>query len=69
MIHRSELIDGLAVSGSGTLDGLVRLAQSIKHTSSEIVNAAFETARTPYDWLSRDPAVVDAFMNDRICYG
>jgi hypothetical protein len=62
-LDHSAFIDGLALSGS--LDGLVRLAQSAKLTPPEIVNAAFEPARTPCDWVSRDPATVDAFMNDR----
>lgn len=64
VVDHSEFINGLALSGTGALDGLVRLAESRKRTPAEIVNAAFEPARTPCDWLSRDPATVDAFMND-----
>jgi alpha-beta hydrolase superfamily lysophospholipase len=68
VLDHSGLIDGLALSGSGSLDGLVRLAQSSQRAPAEIVNAAFKPARTPCDWISRDPAVVDAFINDRLCF-
>ena len=69
VLEHSESLDGLALSGSGALDGLVRLAQSGKRAPAEIVNAAFEPACTPCDWLSRDPAAVDAFLADPLCFG
>src|ERR1700747_1803484 len=51
ILDHSHSIDGLALSGSGTLDGLVRLAQSVPggEDPMKMMNAAFEPARTPFD--------------------
>ena len=66
-LDHSREIDGLILSGSGALDGLARVASSAP-AETNILNARFEAARTPSDWLSRDTSVVDAFLNDPLCF-
>jgi alpha-beta hydrolase superfamily lysophospholipase len=66
-LDHSREIDGLVLSGTGALDGLARVARAAP-AGQNVLNARFEPARTPLDWLSRDPAVVDAFLSDPLCF-
>jgi alpha-beta hydrolase superfamily lysophospholipase len=67
ILDHSQLIDGLVLSGSGALDGLAQIAKSAP-PGANFLNTAIEPARTPFDWLSRDSAVADAFMRDPLCF-
>ena len=67
VLRHSREIDGLILSGSGTLDGLANAASSAA-AGQDFLNARFEPARTPADWLSRDNAAVDAFLADPMCF-
>ncbi|NJR79228.1 alpha/beta hydrolase [Sphingomonas corticis] len=63
--RHGDLIDGLALSGSAALEALLpRMAEG---GGLEAFNAAFEPARTPFDWLSRDEGAVDRYLADRWC--
>jgi alpha-beta hydrolase superfamily lysophospholipase len=65
VLDHAALIAGLALSGSTAFDKLaVDLEREVDLTS---INAAFEPARTPFDWLSRDPAAVGAYIADPLC--
>jgi alpha-beta hydrolase superfamily lysophospholipase len=67
VIDHSRDIDGVILSGSGVLEGLARAALP-ETAGSNLLNAAFEPARTSFDWLCRDQAIVDAFMADPRCF-
>jgi len=67
VIDHSREIDGLILSGSGALEGLARAALS-ENAGSNLLNAAFEPARTPFDWRCGDPGIVDAFMADPLSF-
>jgi alpha-beta hydrolase superfamily lysophospholipase len=65
VLDNSALIAGLVLSGSASVDKLA--VDPSREADLTAFNQAFEPARTPYDWLSRDPAAVDAYVADKLC--
>jgi len=67
LLDHSDAADGVVLTGTAAIDlleGALDLDQPIDLSA---FNAPFQPARTDYDWLSRDEAMVDAYVADPRC--
>jgi len=61
-----DILSGVALCGGSALDQRPSYDDGI-HLFAIDNNASFEAARTSFDWLSRDFAIVDSYVDDPLC--
>jgi alpha-beta hydrolase superfamily lysophospholipase len=67
LLKHSDRVDAVVLTGTTALDQLEPALDLDKPIDLAAFNAAFSPARTEFDWLSRDEAIVDAYIADPRC--
>jgi alpha-beta hydrolase superfamily lysophospholipase len=67
LLDHSDRIDAVVLTGTTALDQLEPVFDLDQPIDLAAFNAAFQPARTEFDWLSRDEAIVDAYIADPRC--
>ena len=67
LLDHSDRVDAAVLTGTTALDQLEPALDLDKPIDLAAFNAAFQPARTEFDWLSRDEAIVDAYIADPRC--
>ena len=67
LLDHSADVDGVVLTGTAVIDLLEPALDLDQELDLTMFNAAFQPARTDYDWLSRDESVVDAYVADPLC--
>ncbi|TDP91903.1 alpha/beta fold hydrolase [Labedaea rhizosphaerae] len=64
LIDHSGDVDGVILTGTAAIDLLAPALDLDNPVGLDLFNAAFQPARTDFDWLSRDESMVDAYLAD-----
>ena len=67
LFDHSADVDGVVLTGTAAIDLLEGALDLDQPMDLAMFNAPFQPARTDYDWLSRDDAIVDAYVADERC--
>jgi alpha-beta hydrolase superfamily lysophospholipase len=67
LLDHGTSVDAVALTGTAALDLLEPILDLSGELELSAFNAAFQPARTDFDWLSRDESVVDAYIADPLC--
>jgi alpha-beta hydrolase superfamily lysophospholipase len=67
LLDHSADVDGAVLTGTAVIDLLEPALDLDQPLDLAAFNAPFQPARTDFDWLSRDEAVVDAYVADPRC--
>jgi Lysophospholipase len=67
LLEHSADVSAAVLTGTAVIDLLEPVLNLDEPIDLAMFNAAFQPARTDYDWLSRDEAQVDMYLNDPRC--
>jgi len=67
LLDHSGDVDGVVLTGTAAIDVLEPALDLSQPLDLAMFNAAFQPARTDFDWLSRDETIVDAYIADPYC--